>query len=137
MNLDRKHCVLIIGFFVDAGQCFKFSVNHTPCLNAYSILVMASLPSQTWFSHPSTVNLIYRHLVMVKKSASFIAGYKQGIQGSQYSKPQLSDGFQQTIFKGQVREGYSRSTSLKEPPLLTLQLSLSHTMWFTDHFSAL
>ena len=42
----------------------------------------------------------------VKESAVFIAGAVQGVQGaSGLKKPRLPDGFQQSIFKGQGREG--------------------------------
>ena len=45
----------------------------------------------------------------MKESAAFIAGTKQGVQTASAKKnPELPEGFKESMFKGQVREGHPR-----------------------------
>ena len=43
---------------------------------------------------------------MVKESAAYIAGAKEGMQAANAQKLQFSDGFQGRSFKGKVRESH-------------------------------
>ena len=60
-------------------------------------------------THSHAVKPNYWHWVVVKESAVFISGHKARSSGQLVLKtPELPDGFHQSIFKGQVREGCSR-----------------------------
>ena len=57
-------------------------------------------------TRPCAINPIYRHWVVVKESAVFIEGRQARSSGLLVLKiPKLTNGVQQSIFKGKVREG--------------------------------
>ena len=64
------------------------------------------LPNQSWVCSPAHSKANW---VVMKESAVFIAGHQARNPGQLVLKtPKLPDGFQESIFKGQVREGESQ-----------------------------
>ena len=55
-------------------------------------------------AHSCTIKALYWHWVVVKESAGFYSGHQARSPGKLVLKtPELLDGFQQSIFKGQMR----------------------------------
>ena len=76
----------------------------------YALIYIFMLQNQTWVrSPPRAVKPTYWHQVVVKESAMFISGRQTRSPGQLALKtPELLHGFQERIFKGQVREGSHR-----------------------------
>ena len=72
-----------------------------PCPSQVWVLL---LPNQTWVYSPACSKADCWYQVVVKGSAAFIAGTKQGVWAANIQKAWTPNGFQGTVFKDRVRK---------------------------------